>query len=60
MEISNRVALVTGGAHGIGRATCRALALEGARVAVADLDFECARNVASEVNGMAIELDVSS
>ena len=60
MEIHNRVALVTGGAHGIGRSICRALRLEGARVAVVDLDFEGASKVASEVSGLAIEVDVSS
>ena len=60
MEISNRVALVTGGAHGIGRALCKALQLEGARVAVADLDFEGARKVASAISGLALKLDVSS
>jgi len=60
MDINNRVALVTGGAHGIGRAICRALALEGARVAVADLDFDGARKVAADVDGLALEVDVSS
>jgi NAD(P)-dependent dehydrogenase (short-subunit alcohol dehydrogenase family) len=60
MEIDNRVALVTGGAHGIGRSICRALALESARVVVADLDFAGACKVASEVGGLALEVDVSS
>jgi NAD(P)-dependent dehydrogenase (short-subunit alcohol dehydrogenase family) len=36
-RVKNKVALVTGGALGIGRATCRLLAREGARVAIADL-----------------------
>ncbi len=60
MEINNRIALVTGGAHGIGRAVCRAFVLEGAKVAVADLDFEAATQLASELGGMALKLDVSS
>lgn len=60
MDVKNRVALVTGGAHGIGRALCRALHFEGVRLAVADLDFECARNVADEVGGLALKVDVSS
>ena len=60
MDIDDRVALVTGGAHGIGRSICRALRLEGARVVVADLDFEAASKVASEVGGLALEVDVSS
>lgn len=59
MKIRDRVALVTGGAHGIGRALCRALHIEGARVAVADLDFEQAQKVAEEIGGLAIRLDVS-
>jgi 2-hydroxycyclohexanecarboxyl-CoA dehydrogenase len=52
--------LVTGGASGIGAATCRRLAAEGARVAVTDVNVEGARGVAGEVEGAAFELDVSS
>ena len=59
MELNKRVALVTGGAHGIGRALCRALHIEGARLAVADLDIACAEIVATEVNGLALKVDVS-
>jgi len=43
MRLEGRSALVTGGASGIGAATVRRLAAEGARVAVADLDPERAR-----------------
>ena len=50
MDLNNRVALVTGGAHGIGRALCRALNMEGVRVAVTDLDIECAEKVAAELD----------
>jgi NAD(P)-dependent dehydrogenase (short-subunit alcohol dehydrogenase family) len=60
MELNKRVALVTGGAHGIGRALCRALAGEGARVAVADLDFEAARATASATDGLALAVDVAN
>jgi NAD(P)-dependent dehydrogenase (short-subunit alcohol dehydrogenase family) len=52
-------ALVTGGASGIGRATCRRLAAEGAAVAVLDLNGEGAEAVASEVGGVAANVDVS-
>jgi NAD(P)-dependent dehydrogenase (short-subunit alcohol dehydrogenase family) len=51
---------VTGGASGIGAATCRRLAAEGARVAVTDMNLEGAREVAGEVEGAAFELDVRS
>ncbi|MCF8112190.1 MAG: SDR family oxidoreductase [Desulfobacteraceae bacterium] len=60
MELKDKVAVVTGGASGIGAALCRAFAKQGARaVAVADLDLEGARQVAGEINGMAVACDVS-
>jgi len=59
MDINDQVAVVTGGAHGIGRALCHALHGAGCRVAVADLDFASARTVASEVNGLALRVDVA-
>ena len=50
MELKNKVAVVTGGANGIGRALCRKFAAEGARgVVVADLDADGARSVAAEI-----------
>lgn len=53
------IALVTGGASGIGAATARRLAADGARVAVADLQAEAARELAAEVDGLGLDLDVT-
>jgi len=60
MDLTNAVAVVTGGAHGIGRALCRALHKAGSRVAVADLDFASARGVAAEIGGLALKVDVAN
>jgi NAD(P)-dependent dehydrogenase (short-subunit alcohol dehydrogenase family) len=54
----NGVAVVTGGASGIGAACCRVLAARGTRVAVLDRVGERARDVASEVGGRAWVADV--
>jgi len=59
MRLEGRIALVTGGASGIGAATVRRLAAEGARVAVADIDLDGARVVAGEVDGLPLRLDVA-
>ena len=60
MDLSNKVALVTGGASGIGAAACRLLAGSGAQVAVVDLDEVRAKAVADEVGGLAVPGDVSA
>lgn len=59
MELNNKVCVVTGGASGIGAATCRAFAAKGARVVVTDINMEGARQVAEEIGGLAIACDVS-
>lgn len=52
MKLEGKVAVVTGGAQGIGRGIVRCLAEEGADVAVIDIDGDHARNAADEVKGM--------
>ena len=54
------VVLITGAASGIGAATAREAARRGCRVAVADVDLAGAQAVATEVGGVAVELDVRS
>ena len=50
-ELAGKVALITGGASGIGRAAARALAASGAHVVVGDLNVDGAREVAEEIVG---------
>lgn len=59
MRFEGKVAIVTGGASGIGAATARLLAREGARVVVADLDGNRAWALAAEIGGTAHALDVA-
>jgi len=56
--LDGRRAAVTGGGSGIGRATCRRMAGEGARVVVLDVDAESAESVAREIDGIAFGVDV--
>ena len=60
MQINGQAALVTGGGSGFGEATARELARLGAKVAVLDLNLDNAKKVAAEINGLAIQCDVSS
>ena len=61
-RLEGKVALVTGGARGIGRAVCEAYAREGAKVAVADVLDNAARDTAGELGdcGMAVKMDVTN
>ena len=59
-DLAGQVAMVTGGASGIGVALCRRLAARGASVVIADVDSTAAHAVATELGGLAIDLDVSS
>lgn len=59
MKPEGKVAVVTGGGNGIGRALCRRFAAEGARgVVVSDLDEKAAAQVAEEIGGLAVVTDV--
>ena len=53
-----KVAVVTGGSAGIGEATCRALAKDGWKVVVAARRLEKCQQIADEIGGVAMELDV--
>ena len=59
MQIQGQAALVTGGASGLGEATARALAAQGAKVAVLDRNAEQAEKVASEIGGVACPCDIT-
>lgn len=48
-KLKNKIVIVTGGAGGIGGATCRRFAAEGAKVAVFDMNFEAATQVAQDI-----------
>jgi len=59
-RLDGKVALVTGGASGIGEATCRQLAAAGAQVWVADINFAAAESLAQALVGAkALQMDVS-
>lgn len=64
-RLEGRVAIVTGGGHGIGKAYSRRLAMEGAAVVIAELDGKAAEAVAAELHheglkAIAVQTDVSS
>jgi NAD(P)-dependent dehydrogenase (short-subunit alcohol dehydrogenase family) len=58
-SLSGTVVAITGGARGIGHATAHAAAREGARVAIGDLDAQLAANVATEIGGDGVGVDVT-
>ncbi len=60
MDISSATALVTGGGSGLGEATARHLASQGARVIIFDLDQDRGKAVADDINGVAFGVNVSN
>ena len=60
MQIKNSVFLVTGGASGLGAATARMAAENGAKVVIADLQAEAGEKVARDIGGRFIKTDVTS
>jgi NAD(P)-dependent dehydrogenase (short-subunit alcohol dehydrogenase family) len=59
MQLKDQAAIVTGGASGLGAATARKLASQGAKVAVCDLNVKLAETVAAEIKGVAVACDVA-
>ena len=64
-RLEGKVAIVTGAAHGLGRAYAIAMAAEGARVVIADINLEGARATAKEIQdrggqALALDTDVSN
>jgi NAD(P)-dependent dehydrogenase (short-subunit alcohol dehydrogenase family) len=61
--LKDRVAIVTGGARGIGRAICQALARDGASIVIADISLDGAEATASLIKGhptLVAQMDISS
>jgi 3(or 17)beta-hydroxysteroid dehydrogenase len=59
-RVEGKIALVTGGAMGLGKADCERLAAEGAKVYVTDIDLAGAEAVAKAIGGVALKHDVRS
>jgi NAD(P)-dependent dehydrogenase (short-subunit alcohol dehydrogenase family) len=59
-RFEDRVVVITGGARGIGRACAERFTQEGARVAVLDVEQAAAKATAAEIDGLALQCDVSN
>jgi len=58
--LNEKVAIITGGGRGIGRATALLFAKEGAKVIIAEFDDESGQKTANDVNGTFIKTDISN
>lgn len=59
MELTNQIAIITGGASGMGAATARALHQRGVKVALFDANEAAVTKLAAEINGLGIHCDVT-
>ena len=59
MQLENKTAIVTGGGSGFGAGIADLFSKNGANVIVADINIESAKNIANQVGGMPVEVDVS-
>ena len=59
MRLQGKTAIITGAASGFGAGIARKFASEGARVMVADLNMDAARDIASQINGLSCYVDVA-
>ena len=60
MRLANKTAIVTGGGSGFGAGIARKFAAEGARVMVADINLDAAKEIADEIGGIAQQVDVAN
>jgi NAD(P)-dependent dehydrogenase (short-subunit alcohol dehydrogenase family) len=59
MQIQGQAAIVTGGGSGLGEAVARALAAQGAKVTVLDVNAAGAERVAADIGGLAVRCDIT-